>query len=115
MYCGWLVIELVFVVGFIVETRGRTLEETAALFDGEQQPQNLMHMGGEAATVTMSRGRLDLITRDRKEKILPLDSMEMHTRRPSPNEQEHRSQEIEMQERYLYRVDSESDSIIQLE
>ena len=58
VYCGWLVIELVFVITFIVETKGlclrnsaifismlillslgRTLEETAAIFDGEDQEQ----------------------------------------------------------------------------
>ena len=55
VYCGWLIIELVFVVTYIVETRGRTLEETAALFDGEQSPQDLAQMGGEAATMTMGR------------------------------------------------------------
>ena len=31
---------------------GRTLEETAALFDGEQSPQALMQTGGEAATMS---------------------------------------------------------------
>lgn len=56
MYCGWLVIELVFIVTYIVETKGRTLEETAVLFDGEQSPQDLAQMGGEAATMTMGRG-----------------------------------------------------------
>ncbi|KDR76241.1 hypothetical protein GALMADRAFT_225930 [Galerina marginata CBS 339.88] len=58
VYCGWLVFELIFVVLFIVETKGRTLEETAALFDGEEQPEDLMTMGGVAADVTMrfSRG-----------------------------------------------------------
>lgn len=35
---------------------GRTLEETAAIFDGDQHQQDLMAMGGEAATMTMSRG-----------------------------------------------------------
>ncbi|KAI0684104.1 general substrate transporter [Cytidiella melzeri] len=55
VYCGWLIIELVFIVTNIVETRGRTLEETAALFDGEQPPQDLVHRGGEAATMTMGR------------------------------------------------------------
>ncbi len=36
---------------------GRTLEETAAIFDGDEQQQDLMAMGGEAATtMTMSRG-----------------------------------------------------------
>ncbi|EJF64973.1 general substrate transporter [Dichomitus squalens] len=52
VYCGWLIIELVFVVCYVVETKGRTLEETAALFDGEQQPQVLMQQGGEAATMS---------------------------------------------------------------
>ena len=56
MYCGWLIIELVFVITYVVETRGRTLEETAALFDGEQPPQDLVQRGGEAATMTMTRG-----------------------------------------------------------
>ena len=35
-----------------METKGRTLEETAALFDGEQQPQMLMQEGGEAAVAS---------------------------------------------------------------
>ena len=35
MYCCWLAFETVFVYLFIVETKNRTLEETAALFDGE--------------------------------------------------------------------------------
>ncbi|ESK94631.1 hexose transporter [Moniliophthora roreri MCA 2997] len=54
VYCGWLIIELVFVVTCIVETKGRTLEETAALFDGNQQQEDLANMGGEAATMTMT-------------------------------------------------------------
>lgn len=36
---------------------GRTLEETAALFDGDEQPQDLIAMGGEAATMTMTMSR----------------------------------------------------------
>ncbi|KXN84749.1 Lactose permease [Leucoagaricus sp. SymC.cos] len=55
-YCAWLVIELIFVIVYVVETKGRTLEETAALFDGDEQQHDLMAMGGEAATMTMSRG-----------------------------------------------------------
>ncbi|KIY47495.1 hexose transporter [Fistulina hepatica ATCC 64428] len=35
VYCCWLVVELVVVIWLVVETKGRTLEETAALFDGE--------------------------------------------------------------------------------
>ncbi|KAJ3758334.1 hypothetical protein EV360DRAFT_44166 [Lentinula raphanica] len=54
VYCGLLIIELVFVVTFIVETRGRTLEETAALFDGEQPQHDLVITGGEAATMNLT-------------------------------------------------------------
>lgn len=35
MYCCWLAFELVFVYIFIVETKNLSLEETAALFDGD--------------------------------------------------------------------------------
>ena len=35
MYVCWLAFEFVFLWFFLVETKGRTLEETAALFDGE--------------------------------------------------------------------------------
>ena len=35
VYCCWLAFELVFLYFFVVETRNRTLEETAALFDGD--------------------------------------------------------------------------------
>lgn len=39
----------------ILLSLGRTLEETAAIFDGEDQEQVLTYMGGDAATMTMSR------------------------------------------------------------
>lgn len=32
---------------------GRTLEETAALFDGDEQPADLINMGGVAADMSM--------------------------------------------------------------
>ena len=35
VYCCWLAFETVFLYFFVVETKNRTLEETAALFDGE--------------------------------------------------------------------------------
>jgi MFS family permease len=41
VYVAWLVFELVFLYFFIVETRNRTLEETAALFDGEDAVQEI--------------------------------------------------------------------------
>ncbi|KAF7312256.1 Hexose transporterarabidopsis thliana mutm-like protein-1 [Mycena indigotica] len=55
VYLGWLVLELIFIYFFIVETKGRTLEETAIIFDGEQRQEDLAHMGGEAATTHLSR------------------------------------------------------------
>jgi sugar porter (SP) family MFS transporter len=41
VYCVWLVFETIFCYFFIVETRGRSLEETAALFDGEEAEQQI--------------------------------------------------------------------------
>ncbi|KAG8974115.1 hypothetical protein FRC05_007863 [Tulasnella sp. 425] len=34
-YCGWLAFELFFIYMYLWETKGRTLEQTAALFDGD--------------------------------------------------------------------------------
>jgi MFS family permease len=62
VYCGWLIFELLFVIFFIVETKGRTLEETAALFDGDEQPHDLVAMGGEAASMTMRMSRGIVLT-----------------------------------------------------
>ncbi|KAF9223402.1 general substrate transporter [Gyrodon lividus] len=53
VYCGWLVIELLFVSVYIIETKGRTLEETAALFDGETVPRDITERGEEAATMAV--------------------------------------------------------------
>ena len=36
VYCCWLAFETAFLYFFIVETKGLSLEETAALFDGEE-------------------------------------------------------------------------------
>lgn len=38
-----------------METRGRTLEETAALFDGEGKPEPLARMSGESAVLAIQR------------------------------------------------------------
>ncbi|TFK75245.1 general substrate transporter [Pluteus cervinus] len=57
VYCGWLVGEFIFVVTFIVETKGRTLEETAMLFDGTQHIDDLAAMGGDAAHTRMRLNR----------------------------------------------------------
>ncbi|KAK7447444.1 hypothetical protein VKT23_014153 [Stygiomarasmius scandens] len=45
VYCCWIGFETVYCYLFIVETKGLTLEETAALFDGEDAAK---HIAGEA-------------------------------------------------------------------
>ncbi|KAH8103089.1 general substrate transporter [Cristinia sonorae] len=42
VYCCWLLFELVFLYFFVVETKNLSLEETAALFDGEDAS-NALH------------------------------------------------------------------------
>jgi hypothetical protein len=46
VYCCWLTFELVYIYFFIIETKGRTLEETAALFDGEEA-EAAVHAGAQ--------------------------------------------------------------------
>ncbi|KAF9066623.1 general substrate transporter [Rhodocollybia butyracea] len=75
VYCGFLIVELVFVVSCIVETKGRTLEETAVLFDGEAVQNDLAATGGEAATVNMT-GRGNLMT---ERSIQVMVAQEVHT------------------------------------
>ncbi|KAI0784259.1 general substrate transporter [Abortiporus biennis] len=124
VYCGWLIIELVFIVTCIVETRGRTLEETAALFDGEQQPYDLVQTGGEAATITMSRHHVQISpylepprqTYSSPEKSRPAtDFLELrtHIRSPSHSNNDHNSGDMMLegdervpQHYYGYRVES---------
>ncbi|KAF8910671.1 hypothetical protein CPB84DRAFT_1764320 [Gymnopilus junonius] len=92
VYCGWLILELFFVVFFIVETKGRTLEETAALFDGDDQQQDIAVMGGQAADMTsrLSRGA-----------VLPetLPELERETR-PISDSEEKVNEYYEMKKRY---------------
>jgi MFS family permease len=38
VYCGWLALEVIIVWNVFIETKGRTLEELAVLFDGDQAP-----------------------------------------------------------------------------
>lgn len=41
VYLVWLAFEGVFLYRYVIETKGRTLEETAAIFDGEAAEENL--------------------------------------------------------------------------
>jgi len=99
-YSCWLAFELAFVMRYVIETRGRTLEETAALFDGEQPALELQQLGHEAATLTLNemqsdslRARLDARLREDKSNStsnasesnekLPTDSTDTNGRRQS--------------------------------
>ena len=46
VYCVWIAFELAFCYFLVVETKGLTLEETAALFDGAEVTE---HIAGQAA------------------------------------------------------------------
>lgn len=48
VYIVWLAFETVFLYFFLVETKGRSLEETAALFDGKEA-ENTLHDAVTAA------------------------------------------------------------------
>jgi hypothetical protein len=45
-----LAFELVYIFLFLIETKGKTLEETAAIFDGQQQLDNIANVGHDAVT-----------------------------------------------------------------
>jgi sugar porter (SP) family MFS transporter len=51
VYCCWLVVEFVFLYFFVVETKNRTLEETAALFDGDQATEQISAAAAQHAGV----------------------------------------------------------------
>jgi len=55
VYVGWLAFELVYVVLFVVETKDRTLEETAALFDGDETVIDLAYRASLHAGVDLPR------------------------------------------------------------
>lgn len=55
MYCVWLVFEAVFCYFFIIETKNRTLEETAALFDGDQATRALHAAAGQVDPVVAEK------------------------------------------------------------
>ncbi|KAJ7195580.1 general substrate transporter [Mycena haematopus] len=56
VYCVWLVAEGVFLFFYVVETKNRTLEETAALFDGEQATEQIVHTAAANAGVMHELG-----------------------------------------------------------
>ncbi|KAG2074267.1 general substrate transporter [Suillus decipiens] len=71
-FCGWLVVELAFVTMFIVETKGRTLEDTAALFDGVKPPRNTTEWRDNLDFARMPRPRSPGLDKDAR------DNFELH-------------------------------------
>lgn len=51
VYIAWLVFEVTFIYFYLVETRNRTLEETAALFDGDDQVMAMSNQAAEKAGI----------------------------------------------------------------
>ncbi|KAF9467734.1 hexose transporter [Collybia nuda] len=51
VYCCWLCFEAVFLFFFVIETKNRTLEETAALFDGDSATQQIAGIAAQQAGV----------------------------------------------------------------
>ncbi|KAF9071986.1 hexose transporter [Rhodocollybia butyracea] len=49
VYCCWLVVECIFLYFYVVETKNLTLEETAAIFDGEEATNEILGNGLNAA------------------------------------------------------------------
>ena len=72
--------------------KGRTLEETAALFDGDEQPLDLVAMGGVAADMSMRLSR-DIVTEPRRDRD---DDYEI----PQLRSQEKQEEYYEVKRRY---------------
>ncbi|KAG6811658.1 hypothetical protein H0H92_006420 [Tricholoma furcatifolium] len=49
VYCVWLLFECVYLYFFVIETKNLSLEETAALFDGEDAVNQIAQHGDQAA------------------------------------------------------------------
>ncbi|KAG8940400.1 hypothetical protein FRC04_005284 [Tulasnella sp. 424] len=64
-YIGWLLFELAFVFFYLWETRGRTLEQTAVLFDGSKP--NLDPLFIAEAEAARASGKYDAAIKDSKE------------------------------------------------
>ncbi|KAJ7136703.1 general substrate transporter [Mycena epipterygia] len=56
VYCVWLVFEGVFLYFFVIETKNRTLEETAAIFDGVEATDQIVTSAAVQAGVTHDLG-----------------------------------------------------------
>jgi len=55
VYCAFLAFQLGYIYFFLVETKGKTLEETAAIFDGQREVEKVENVGQQAATESRMR------------------------------------------------------------
>jgi len=65
VYCCWIAFELVFVYVYVIETKNRTLEETAAIFDGVAATQEIVTNAATHAGVAHDIGVHDKATDSR--------------------------------------------------
>ncbi|KAI9439972.1 general substrate transporter [Lactarius indigo] len=63
-YGVWLCFGLVFVMKFTVETKGKTPEEIAVLFDGERKPDHVPPMVYDITTISMDNSSMPGVGRD---------------------------------------------------
>jgi sugar porter (SP) family MFS transporter len=59
VYCVWLVFEGIFLYFYVIETKNRTLEETAAIFDGDAATEQILHTAAGHAGVKHDIGIAD--------------------------------------------------------
>ncbi|CAG7848350.1 Lactose permease [Serendipita indica DSM 11827] len=55
VYCCFLLFQLGYIYLFLVETKGKTLEETAAIFDGQKEVEQVANVGYQAVTESRIR------------------------------------------------------------
>ncbi|KIJ34907.1 hypothetical protein M422DRAFT_782652 [Sphaerobolus stellatus SS14] len=97
VYVCWLAFELVFIYFYILETKGRTLEETGALFDGAETVEDITFRASVLAGLDTSRDRDggDRKGGDRKHRpslpeLYELDNTRSECTTPSPLSSENR-------------------------
>ncbi|KAF7360978.1 MFS domain-containing protein [Mycena sanguinolenta] len=74
VYCVWLVCECVFLYFYLVETKNHTLEETAAIFDGESAREKIVDSAAALAgmgVMVQENKKLEVIIVTRTEMSLP--------------------------------------------
>jgi sugar porter (SP) family MFS transporter len=73
VYVCWLAFELVYCFLFVIETRHRTLEETAAIFDGEEATENLAIAAGQK--INEPNKNMDNLMHEKSETLEDKDSV----------------------------------------